>query len=353
MLLFMDSFDHYATADLSEKWTGTTVSGGTLTVAAGAGRRGTAALRATGPIVSASCIANKTLTPADPTTVIAGFSFVASATPPATRGIGIFRVQDGGTTQCTLAIRPDFRCEIRTGGVTGTPVVTSSVALNAGVVVYLEVRMVIHNTAGAAQVRINGVEVINATGINTRASAANQWTTAQFGISTTTAESMAGTADYDDLYVLDGSGAAPWNTFLGDCRVDVRRPIAAGATTGWTPLAGANWQAVDDAAPDDDATYTAATAVGLTDTFVVEDAPVAGVPVYGVQVNVTMKKTDSGTCSVAPVIRHGGTDQIGAAIAPGTAYANGRAVYATNPGTSTAWTTTEFNAAEFGYRRVA
>ena len=138
-----------------------------------------------------------------------------------------------------------------------------------------------------------------------------------------------------------------------DVRVDARRPTAPGATTGWTPSAAPNWSCVDDSAPNDDTDYVEATAVGLTDTYAVQDAPVAGGTIYGVQVNLSTKKTDAGSCSLAPIVRHSGTDQVGSAFNPGTAYAFARAVYPTNPGTGAAWTESDFNAAEFGLQRTA
>jgi hypothetical protein len=111
----------------------------------------------------------------------------------------------------------------------------------------------------------------------------------------------------------------PLNDFFGRVRVDARVPTGAGATTGFTPLAGSNWQNVDDAAPDDDTTYSSATTV-VTDTFVVQDAPVAGATIFGVQHNLSMKKSDAGVCTVAPVIRHSGADNVGSNINPSTSY---------------------------------
>jgi hypothetical protein len=135
--------------------------------------------------------------------------------------------------------------------------------------------------------------------------------------------------------------------------VDARFPTAAGATTGWTPSTGANWAAVDDAAPNDDTDYTSAAAAALTDTFVTQDAPVAGATIYGVQHCLAVKKSDAGFATIAPVIRHGTTNYPGADLAPGTTYAYALSIAATNPGTSAQWTEAGFNAAEFGYTRTA
>ena len=353
-LLFMDSFNHYATADMTEKWTSTSsTGGGTLSIGATNGRRGGPGLRVSGSVSGASCLASKTLAPADPTTIIVGFSLTVSAAPTTTAGAAQFRVLDGGTTQWSLVLLNDLRLRITLGGVTGTTIATSGVTgISLGVTAYVEAKVVIHPSAGTVDVRVNGVSVLSATGLNTRSSANNAWTSALLGITTGPSDTHSGNTDYDDLYILDGSGDAPWNTFLGDCRVDACYPTAAGATTGWTPSAGANWQCVDEPAPNDDTDYTSAAAAGPVDTFTVQDAP-AGMAILGVQHNLSMKKTDAGTCTVAAVVRHGGTDYVSADLAPSTAYAYGLVVQQLNPGTGAAWTEAQFNAAEFGYTRTA
>jgi hypothetical protein len=71
-----------------------------------------------------------------------------------------------------------------------------------------------------------------------------------------------------------------------------------------------------------------------------------------VQVVLVAKKSDAGVCAVAPVIVHGGTEYEGGSFNPSTAYAYRVVPYSVNPGTGAAWTQSDFNAAEFGYRRV-
>jgi len=79
---------------------------------------------------------------------------------------------------------------------------------------------------------------------------------------------------------------------------------------------------------------------------------VAGAVVYGVQHCLDAKKMDAGPATIAPVIRHSGTDYVGAGLSPGLSYAGLLQVAATNPGTSAQWTVTDFNAAEFGYKKT-
>jgi hypothetical protein len=360
-LLFMDSFNHYATADLTTKWTSSGSAPGNVTtsIAAG-GRRGSGSLRLTvagSPTSTTLAFAQKVLAPGTATAVVGCAIAVSSSTlAHVTGGNPLVSVRDGATAQVTLRLNADLTLSVLRGPIGGTVLGTSSSALSAGVFAFVEWKVAIHPTAGTVDLRINGVSVLSLTGQNTRNTANTSWTSVTLNNVEANAAwnsvTTGGTIDYDDLYVLDSNGAAPWNDFLGDCRVDAILPTAAGATTGWTPSAGANWQCVDEPVPNGDTDFTSATTIGLTDTFVVQDIPVAGSVIYGVQHNLSVKKMDAGAALIAPVIRHGGVDFVGADIAPGTTYAYGLQVAAVNPGTGAQWTEAGFNAAEFGYRKT-
>jgi hypothetical protein len=355
-LLFMDSFDHYATADLLEKWSASAIfSGETVTIGSSSGRNSSAGLKITyGAAGQSQAYASKTLSPADATCVV-GFACRTDLAPAAT-GTPLCAILDGTTPQLMLVLLSDFKVQVRRGpmGAGGTVLGTSaSVVMSLNTFAYVEFKATIHNSAGTYDVRVNGASVLSGTGADTQESGAAQWTALLLGIHepTTNPGSSVNEREYDDLYVLDGSGSAPWNTFLGDCRVDARYPTAAGATTGWTPSAGANDACVDETAPNDDTDSVSAASSPLTDTYTYQDAPVVGATIYGVQHCLSVKKSDAGTCTVAPVTRHSGTDYVGSTISPGTSYSYGLVVQATNPGTSAQWTEAGFNAAEFGVKR--
>ena len=356
-LLFMDSFDHYVTADVAKKWTTSTISGAGsgIVIVAGAARTGAAGLRANYGSGSASGgLFSKTLVPSGAGVVI-GFAFRTDVVPPASNGTGIVAVFDGGTPQLSFVLLTDMRLQVKCGTPDGGTVLGTTAAAITSVDVwcYLEVAATIDPAAGVVTIRVNGVEALSLTGQNTRNTAATQWTAVRLGIQvgvTGTSPGVSRECDYDDLYVLDQSGSAPWNTFLGDCRVDPCLPTGAGATTGWTPSAGANWQCVDDAAPNDDTDYTSATTPGLTDTFVIGDAP-TGV-IYGVQAVLIAKKVEIGTASLSAVVRHSGVDYPGAEIPASISYSGLLDIFETNPATGLQFTTAEFNAAEFGYQKV-
>jgi len=350
-LLWMDSFDHYATADLVDKYgaTGSSIGGSSQTIGSGNGRRGSNGLLARfGSGISRSFPAAST--------VIAGFAVrhkdVAARV--------FLTLGETGADHISLRLNADGSIAIlrNTGSASsfgfnnnGTVVATTAAGLvTATTYNQLQLKVIIHSTTGLAELRLNGTTTPVATfSGNTRNGGTGNATFLNVGVSDGTSTG----ADYDDWWICDGTGPAPTNDYLGDCRVDPRFPTAAGALTQWTPSAGANWQTVDDAAPNDDTDYNSATTVGLEDTFTVQDAPVPGATLYGAQVNINVKKLDAGVCEIAPVTRVGGTSYLGTSLNPGTVYSYFTDVRATNPATGLAWTEAEFNAAEFGYRKTA
>ena len=61
-------------------------------------------------------------------------------------------------------------------------------------------------------------------------------------------------------------------------------------------------------------------------------------------------KTDAAARSIAPVIRHSGSNNVGSNIALATNTLWYAQVYETNPGTSSGWTKSDVDAAEFGVK---
>lgn len=356
-LLFMDSFDHYATADLMEKWSSVSAlsAAATLSIAAG-GRRSTSGLRwFIGTSSGLQGAAVRALAPADATCTMGFAILFPTGGFIGIGGVRVASIRDGSLVQLSLRVNADGTLSVlRDTTVLGTPSVAT---LPFGVATYVEWKATIHNSTGTVEVRLNGAPVLVLTSQDTQATATAQWTNIALGQAENIANSVtAGSSkniDYDDVYVLDGSGAAPWNTFLGDCRVDAFLPSAAGASAQWTPSAGANYQCVDDNPPNDDTDSTTSSTTGHTDSFTYPDAPVAGAVIYGVQHCLNLKKLDAGTCTVAPVVRHSGTVYPGAVVSPGTSYAYGLLAQQVNPGTGAAWVEADFNAAEFGYQRVS
>jgi hypothetical protein len=337
-LLFCDSFDYYATANILYKYQS---QSGSPTISPAGGRRGSGAISFG---VSPNGVFTRVL-PVSGNTGIIGAAMKSNAFSTSSLNILMGFVQ-AGTTQCFLSVNASgFVAAYRGSTLLGTAT-TGQLTINS--FYYLELKAVIHPTAGSIVCRVNEITVLTLTGINTANSGTAGWDSARIGTASPSASTQ-----YDDVYVLDGSGSAPQNDFLGDCRVDARFPSGAGATTQWTPSAGANYQCIDDPTVNDDTDYTSTDTIGNKDTVAVQDAPVPGAVFYGCQLSVAARKSDAGTCTVAPVVRSGGADYQGSDFAPNTTYLYLVAPYSLNPATGVAWLETDFNNAEFGYIRTA
>lgn len=228
----------------------------------------------------------------------------------------------------------------------GTLVGTGTAVLNSTTWAYIEVGCVCSATVGTITVKVNGLTDISVTGVNTGTlgvrkivSCGDYWNN--------------GAYQRCDLYVCDGTGPAPTNTFLGDCVVETIYPTGAGAETQWTPSAGANWQNVDETPPNDDTDYNKSNTVGQVDTFAMSNLATASGLIYGVQYLEYARKDNAGTRLIAPVARIGGTDYAGSDVALGSDYSYGREVKELSPATAAAWTISEINAMEYGIKVVA
>ncbi len=172
---------------------------------------------------------------------------------------------------------------------------------------------------------------------------ANSYTDIQLG------QSNGGTGGpmfYSDFYYGDAQA-----DLKGDSRVYARLPNADGATLQWTPKSGtAHYLMVDENPPDNGVTYNS-NAPGGTGNIDTYKFPPIGIPsgtVYAVQVLPMLAKSDVGFRSGASVIRQDGINYTGSAqaVADGE-YLYYFQVYEQDP-TGAAWTVDHASNDEFG-----
>ena len=176
--------------------------------------------------------------------------------------------------------------------------------------------------------------------------------TTNLGILPFRAISIGGNVDIiDDLYILDGSGSAPWNDFLGDVEIGVIRPNGVGDQDDFTPSGAAtNWEAIDDTTPDDDTTHNAGASVGMKDLVQMEDVSLTS-GIFGAQFLVSAKRSNDGLASMVPILKQSGVEYPGTEWALGNTYHYRlREIYENSPG-GAAWTPTILNAIQAGYER--
>lgn len=220
---------------------------------------------------------------------------------------------------------------------------TANNVLTPGVFQYIEVFAVMHASAGSVEIRINGVTVLNLTGINTGAVTIDR---ISFFVSFPSYNT-----DIDDLYVINGSGTVN-NTFLGDCTVQTLYPNGNGNYSQWV---GSDADSVDNYLLVDETTpnttdYVESGTAGNKDSYTFADLSAGVIGVRGVAVRSYAAKSDTGPQQFRNFARVGGTDYAGASRAPNVtpSYAPFSDIYEVNPATSALWTPTELNGAEFG-----
>jgi hypothetical protein len=338
-LLFVDSFDHYATADIPKKW----VSAGDCTIQAGAGRNSSQSLRMpsfkANPAVLALPLTG---------TYIIGFAFVASALSGS--NIDLLQLRDANNPQVHISLTSSGLFSAYGGAGTGSLLGTSSAGISAGVYAYLEFKIVVHNTAGAVEIRVNGETVLSLTGVNTRyAASTNNYADAlQLGYGT----GANNTSDIDDFYLCDPSGTAN-NDFLGDVRIECLYPSGAGSNTNWTPSTGANYAAVDEALANT-TDYVTSAADDQVDTYAFGNLAETSGSVKAVQLVAHAQKTDTGAKHLALVDRTNSTDHASADQPLSTSWKFTRQILETDAGNGgVAWTVANVNAAEFGVKSRA
>lgn len=214
---------------------------------------------------------------------------------------------------------------------------------------YIEVRLYTGTSAsnGTATVRLNGQQVLNITGADFND------TTNEIGSIT-----VSGTDHfdpiYDDIYILDTNGTTN-NTFLGDVKVETLFPSAAGLSSGWSVTGAANnHTAVSEEPVDFDTSYVSTSTVSEKDTHAFDDLSTITQNVKGIQINTWAKKTAPGNRVIKPVVHSGSTDydqgEIYLPVGGTDEYGLFSEVLETDPDTSLAWTVSNINSAEFGYK---
>lgn len=254
----------------------------------------------------------------------------------------IMRFFDGSSLQATLQVDALGRLNLYNGNFVSLQA-TGTHSLTNGQWYFLEMIITFNNTTGAFHLKINNVDDIVATGLNTVTTANN--TANRFQL---TGQSLM----WDDFRIFDTTGANN-NTFIGDCKIETLFANGAGASTQWTPLANANWQEVSEVAVDDDTSYNFATTPGLQDAYTFNSLVHVTSSIHAVGSNLVQRKDNPGTKTTANLAHIGGTDFVGSPITVLDTYYTNEQLYELNPNTTISWTAADVNASQFGIRLVS
>jgi len=202
------------------------------------------------------------------------------------------------------------------------------------------------NASGAFQVKVDGALDIDFLGDTLGTQTPADFRYLYLGCSTTaTPRHRAARGLYDDIAVNDTAGVVN-NSWPGRGGIEALVPTGAGATTGLTPSAGANWDCVEEV-PASDANYVGAETVDLFDTYGLSDTVQSGgVPAVCIWLRAALAEAGAG--NVATMQRSGGADYTGDDKGIDTTYRYVSQIYEKNPATSAPWTTVELDALEAG-----
>lgn len=224
---------------------------------------------------------------------------------------------------------------------------TAEGLITTGSWVYLEAKVVIHDSAGSVSIRKDGVEILSVSSVDTMNGGTGVIT--NFGVYN---QEFSGSELIDDLYIADTTGAVN-NDFLGDVRVVTLRPDGAGDSTQFTPSAGANYECVDDDQVDSDTTYVESSTVGQKDLYALGALGLTPSSIFAVQVSAYARKDDSGVRTARVITKSGTTTENGDETTLGTTYTGVMDLMELNPDDSAAWELADINALQAGIEVVS
>ncbi len=211
---------------------------------------------------------------------------------------------------------------------------------------HIQIKLVVHSSAGTIELRLNGSTTpeIVGTSLDTGSSGI-----VSFGWG---AQSQG--ARLDDLWVVDTTGSAPTNTWLGDTRIETIMPTVEGANTAWTANTGTKVSRVNDSgAFDGDTGFIYSNTLGDRQTFTLSDVGTVTGTVYAVQTNLIARKDLTAFRSIAPVLRIGSTNYDGTTttgLAQG--YLSYQQLYDRLDPSGAGWTVSTVNGMEAGVKEV-
>lgn len=227
---------------------------------------------------------------------------------------------------------------------------TTTPPLSAAAWNHVEIKVVCHATAGAVEVRVNQVTVLNLTGVNTK----NTALTGVDQISFSNISSQPWPQSYiDDLFAWDTLGAGPTD-FVGDKKVLEDFANADGAEQDWIRSSGsASWPLLAESPPDGDTSYVSTAFVGGVMGLKFPALPVEVSSVTAISFEHVSRKTDAGSADLTGGIRSGESTVNGPSTPVTTAYTRRRDIFTVNPATGAPFTPVAAGAAEYRLTRSA
>ncbi len=326
-VVLVEGFDHFATATGVDKFWFSPGGGGGYTIQApGRGFGGQEM------VVILNNPGVKQL-PSSYTTIIAGAALKVNDNVP---GVIMELWNSGGPAVGVEVAGNHLSVVDSTSAVVGTG--TTIIPVNRWF--YVELKVIV-GTSGHATVQLNGAPEI--------ASSLGNFGTGGIEQIRFENHSLGGQTHIDDVIVLDTTGSAPQNDFLGDVRVETIYPVADGSYTAWTPDTGTDhFSRVNEHPIDGDASYVKDANPGDKDSYIMDTF--LGT-IYAAQFNVGARKGEAALRQLKPLIKQSGTDYLGSLATLSTDYLFYSWILDNDPSGSP-WLAATINADEFGQELI-
>lgn len=249
----------------------------------------------------------------------------------------------------SLYLATDGSLSLYRGTSAGTLLETSATGLMAiNTWYYIEVYGLIDNATGAYEIRINGTNVLDGSGVDSR----NGGTDANVscvGVTRIDNATFSGAITlYDDIYAVTGDGVDATG-FQDEISIEKISPTGAGNYTQLTPSAGSNWQNVDEI-PFSASDYNGSPTPGQKDTYAMSNLAAASGDILGAVLHTATFKNNAGFIKGRRLLRISSTDYAGADYPSFSATMQPHSeVLEESPATTAAWTISEINAIETGF----
>lgn len=216
---------------------------------------------------------------------------------------------------------------------------------------HVEALITINAATGAYEIRVEGINVLSGSGVNTKGTGASNC--AIVAASNKANGTGAGITMYiKDFVIYDGSGAHN-TTFIGSVTVFRLTPSADVTLGGWTTSSGATGFNLINESPPDDAGYVQSAPIPtVACSFSLTDLPADVTSVRGLMTLVRAQKTDGGDADLQVSVKSGASTANGADRPITTAFTYWYDIQEEDPATAALWLPAAVNAATLKLSRT-
>ncbi len=248
----------------------------------------------------------------------------------------ILQILGGTTIQGVLELMPTGHIIYNRGP--STVLGTTSEALPMGTWTYIELKVYIANSIGTVDIHFNGVSVMSLTGVDTMPSTR-----------ATTSEVQLHCVRYyawDNIYMCNDDGGPP--SMLGPIAIEQLDPTGDD-THNWTPSTGSTGYEVVDNPEIEDTTYVSSSTISTVELWSYSNLSEIDGGIIGVQQH-TRAGTDAVGARELDILCESSTttDSTPLGLGTDTGFDVLEVIYEEDPHTSSAWTVSNLNAANFG-----